>query len=37
VENEESLKTGTIVGEPSDLFKHRVDEFFANGVVASGI
>jgi hypothetical protein len=37
VEDEESLKTGTVIGETTDLFKYSVDEFFTDSVVSSGV
>jgi len=36
LEDQESLKTGTVVGQFSDSVKAQVDNFSSNGVVASG-
>jgi len=37
VEDEESLKTGTLVGELSDSVEHEVDDLLTDGVVTSGV
>jgi hypothetical protein len=37
VEDEETLKTRTVVGETTDLLENRVDELFTDSVVTSGI
>lgn len=37
VEDEEALETGAVVCNASDLVKDLVDEFFADGVVTTGI
>lgn len=37
VENKESLKTGTVIGESSDSFEDIVDELFTDSVVTSGV
>jgi len=36
VENEETLKTGTLVSKLSDSVETEIDDFFTNGVVTSG-
>jgi len=37
VEDEETLETGTLVGELSDSVEDQVDDFFTDGVVTSGV
>jgi len=37
VEDEETLKTGTLVGELSDSVENQVNDFFTDGVVTSGV
>jgi len=37
VEDKESLKTRTVVGETTDLFENRVDQLFTDSVVSSGV
>jgi hypothetical protein len=37
VEDEETLKAGTVIGESSDLFKNSVDKLLSDGVVTTGI
>jgi len=37
VEDEETLKTGTLVGKLSDSIEDQVDDFFTDGVVTSGV
>lgn len=37
VEDEESLETGAVVGDPSDLVEDLVDELLADGVVATSV
>jgi len=37
VEEEETLKTGTLIGEFSDPVEHQIDEFFSDGVVATSV
>jgi len=36
VEHQETLKSGTLVGEFSDSVEAEIDDFLANGVVSSG-
>ena len=37
VENHEALETGAVIGEFADTIQHQIDDFFANGVVTTGI
>ena len=37
VEEEETLETGALIGELTDAVEDEVDDFLANGVVASGV
>jgi hypothetical protein len=37
VKNEESLKSGTLIGELSDSVEHQVNDLFTNGVVTPGV
>jgi len=37
VEDQETLETGTVVGQFSDTVQNQVDDFFTNGVVTTGI
>jgi hypothetical protein len=37
VEDEETLKTGTLVGKLSDSVENQVNDFFTDGVVTSGV
>ena len=37
VEDQETLQTGTVVGNASNLIQNLIDEFLANGVVATSI
>jgi hypothetical protein len=37
VEDEETLKTGTLVSKFSDSIEDQVDDFFTDGVVTSGV
>ena len=37
VENEESLKTGTLVSQFSDAVQDEIDNFFTDGIVTTGI
>ena len=37
VEDEEALKTGTVVGETAELVHDRVDLLFADGVVSASV
>ena len=37
VEDQESLKTGTLISQLPDSVQDKVDDFFANGVVTTGI
>jgi len=37
VEDEETLKTSTLISEFSDSVEHQIDDFFTNGVVTSGV
>jgi len=36
VEDQETLETGTVIGEFSDSIKTKIDDFFSDGVVTSG-
>jgi hypothetical protein len=36
VEDEETLKSGTLIGELSDSIEAEIDDFFTNGVMSSG-
>jgi len=36
VEHQETLKSGTLVGEFSDSVEAEIDDFFSNGVMSSG-
>jgi len=36
VEHQETLKSGTLVGEFSDSVETEIDDFFSNGVMSSG-
>jgi len=37
VENQETLKTGTLIGKLSDSVEDKVDDFFTDGVVTTGV
>ena len=37
MENEESLKTGTLVSQFSDAVQDEIDDFFTDGVMTSGV
>lgn len=37
VENKESLKTNTVIGDAADLVEDTLNELLANGVVATGV
>ena len=37
MEDHESLETGAVIGEFADAVKHQIDDFFADGVVTTGI
>jgi len=37
VEDQETLKTGTLIGKLSDSVKDKIDDFFTDGVVTTGV
>jgi len=37
VEDEETLKSGTVISELSDTIKDKIDNFFANGIVTTSV
>jgi hypothetical protein len=37
MEDQEALKTGTVIGQFSDTVQHKVDDFLTNGVVTTGV
>merc|ERR1712072_1269133 len=37
VEDKETLKTGTLIGKLSDSVKDKIDDFFTDGVVTTGV